>query len=118
MAAGHGVRTGVPRRRRVAATDVVTRQAATQMHPAPTDGEAIAADCLEVVGHRGQRNGLEMRAASHTRLLSSGQSSVRAASAWYINRVARRLLGSGPCQARLPAAAQPGRSEQGDDLAR
>jgi hypothetical protein len=90
MAAGHSVRTGMPCRRRVAATDVVTRQAAAQMHPAPTDFEAIAADGLEVAGQRGQRGGLEMHAASHSQLLSSRQSSLRATAAWHLNRGARR----------------------------
>jgi hypothetical protein len=35
------------------------------MHPAAADGEAIAADRLEVAGHRGQRSGVEMDAAVH-----------------------------------------------------
>ena len=65
VADGPSMGAGMPRWRGVAATDVVTGQAAAKMHPAPADSEAITAGGLEAAGHWGQRSGVEMGATSH-----------------------------------------------------
>jgi hypothetical protein len=67
VAGGHSVGAGMPRRRRVTATNVVTREAATQMHPTPADRKAIAASGCEVAGKWGQRSGIEMCTIGHAR---------------------------------------------------
>src|SRR5215216_1203428 len=65
MPADPSVVAGVPSRRGVTATDMVTDEATAQMYPAPTDGEAITARRLEVAGQWGHWIGVEMSATSH-----------------------------------------------------
>jgi hypothetical protein len=66
MPAGSSVRTGMLRRRRVAAAHAVTGEAATQMDPAQADGETVAAYRFEVAGHWSHRRSVEMRTGSHS----------------------------------------------------
>jgi hypothetical protein len=66
MAAGASVRTGMPRRRRVAAAHAIAGEAATQMDPVLADSDTIAAYRLEVAGHWGHRRSVEMGTGSHS----------------------------------------------------
>jgi hypothetical protein len=65
MPAELSVVAGVPSRRGVTATDMVTGEATAQMYPAPTDGETIAAGRLEVAGQWGHWIRVEVSATSH-----------------------------------------------------